>query len=109
MAKEVFYAKRGLCMGNKYFDHRNLHKVYKGGKGARQSGGKERDRSGAGKKGYTAICAGCKGSERRGLSDHNFVLRKFRSVQKWIKRIEVVVGARIRSEEDMLGLLSGRE
>ena len=53
-----------------------------------------------------------------GLSDCYVVLCKFRLVGAWIKRREVVGGARrIRSEklrehqhrDDMLGLLRGRE
>ena len=41
--------------------------VYNGGKRSRLSGGKEHDRSGAGKEGYAEICAGCEGSERNGM------------------------------------------
>ena len=52
------------------------------------------------------------------ISDHHVVLCKVRLVGAWIKRREVVVGARkirsdklrnINAEKDILGLLSRRE
>ena len=57
---------------------------------------KEHDRYGAGKKSYVAICTGVKVVRGigRGLSDHHVVLRKVSLVGKWIKRREVVNGAR---------------
>ena len=33
------YAERRVCVGNKYFNHKGMHK-HKGGKGRRKSGGK---------------------------------------------------------------------
>ena len=58
----MFCPERGLCVGNTYFNHR----IHKGGKGTRQSGGKEHDKSLTGEEGYAAICAGCDGGEGNG-------------------------------------------
>ena len=40
--------------------------MHKSGKGSRQSGDEEYDRSSAGEEGYAAICAGWGGGERDG-------------------------------------------
>ena len=90
-----FCDARGLCVGNTYFKHRSLQKYTRV---ARSQGGVEVKRmiylvlvkreilsySGMG----------------HDLSDHHVVMCKVRLVEAWIKRREVVVGARrIRSEK----------
>ena len=41
------------CVGNTHFEHRSLHKYTRVNRG-----GKEHDRSSAGKEGYAVLCAG---------------------------------------------------
>ena len=52
----TFCAERGLRVGNTYYKNRSLHKYT-----SRRSGGKEHDKSDAGKEGYAALCARCEG------------------------------------------------
>ena len=59
-----FCDERGLCVGNIYFEHKNLHK---GGKGPRWSGGKEHERSSAGEERYAAFCTEYESSEGNGV------------------------------------------
>ena len=83
-------------MGNTYFEH-------KSGRGPRWSEGKEHVRSSAEEEGNATLFAGCVGSDRNGtrhLRLHHVVLCKVSLVGTWIKRREVVDGARrIRSEK----------
>ena len=68
--------------------------------GAKLSGSKELDRSGAGKEEYAALCAGCEDSERNGTWPLRSPCCKVRLMGSWIKRREVVNGAkRIGSEK----------
>ena len=73
-----------------------------GGKGPRWRGCKEHDRSGAGEEGMLNLVQDVKavrGMGRR-ISDHYVVLCTVRFVGTWIKRREVMDGARrIRSEK----------
>ena len=79
-----------------YFKH-------KAGKEPRWNGGKENDRSGAGGEKHSAFCAGCLLAAKglgQDISDHHVVLCKVRLVGTYIKRKEIVDGARrIRSEK----------
>ena len=61
-----FCAERRMCVGNTYLST-GVYKVHKGGKRSRQSGDKEDNRSGVGKEGYAALCAGCEYGERNGM------------------------------------------
>ena len=96
-----FCAERELRVDNTYFERSSLHKYTRGGKNSRRSGGKEHDRSGASEEGYVALCAGWEGSGRNGtrpLGSPCCTMQSHRLVGAWIKRREVVVGARrIRS------------
>ena len=110
-----FFAKRGMCVGNIYFEHRRLYKY------TRMATGKD----GVEVKSMIDLALVTRDLLRnvqdvravriigRDLSNHHVVLCKVRLVGTWIKRREVVDGARrIRSEklrEHMLGLLRGRE
>ena len=59
-----FSSERGLCVVNTY---RSVYK-YISSNQAKWILSKEHDRSGAGKEVYAALCAGCKGSDRNGMS-----------------------------------------
>ena len=52
-------SERWLCVGNKYFEHRSLHKY------TMVARGQDGHRSGVGEEGY-ALCAECEVSERNG-------------------------------------------
>ena len=67
----------------------------------RWSGGNEHDRSGTGEERYAALCAECESSKRSGLLNHHVVLCKVRLVGTWIKRREVVTGARRNRSEKL--------
>ena len=60
---------------------------------SRWSGGKEHDRSGAGEERYVQDVKAVRGMGQS-LSDHHVVHCKVRLVGAWIKRREVVGGAR---------------
>ena len=53
-----FYAERWLCVGDTYFERKNLHKRSRGG------GCNEHDRSVAGEEKYSELCAGCERIKR---------------------------------------------
>ena len=56
-----FMPEKGLCVGNKYFEH-------KGCKGSRWNGGKEHYRFDAGQEECATLFTGCKGSEKHRTS-----------------------------------------
>ena len=88
-----FCAERGLCVGNTYFKHRNLHKYTRVARGQDRVELKsmidlvlvKRDMLS-----YVQDVRALRGMGRS-LSDHHVVLCKIRLVESWIKRREVGV------------------
>ena len=115
-----FSAERGLCVGNTFFKHRSMHKYTRLAK--EQDGVELKSMIGLvlvkrDVLRYVQDARTVKGMGR-GLSDHHIVLCKVRLLEAWIKRREVVVGARrirseklsnISTEKEILGLFRGRE
>ena len=98
-----FCVERGLCVGNTYFNHRRVHKYTRVAKG----------QDGVEIKSMVDLVLVVKDMLRyvqdvralgvmgRGLSDHHVELCKVRLVEAWIKKREMVVGARrIRRERE---------
>ena len=93
-------AERGLCVGNTYFEHKNLHK-YTMARG-QESGGKDMIDLVLVKKDVLCFIQDVRTVRRmgRGVSDHHVVLCNVRFVGTWIKRREIGDGdRRIRSEK----------
>ena len=61
-----FFAERGLCVCNTYFEHNSLHKYTMVAKGQDGVEVKSMIDLVLGEEGYAAFCAGCEGSERNG-------------------------------------------
>ena len=91
-----FYAERGLCVGNTYFEHKSLHKYTRV---AREQDGievKSMIDLVLVKKDMLHYVQDVRVVRRigRALSDYHIVLCKERLVGAWIKRREVMDGAR---------------
>ena len=96
MEEEWLFSGLKMCfVGSTYFEYMSLHNSTKGPRWRR---GRKHDRASVCKERYAAFCAGCVGSEKNEMK-HN-VLCRVRSMCVWVKRKEVVNGARrIRSEK----------
>ena len=97
-----FRAERGLCVGNKYFEHKSLHKytrLPRGQDGVELKSMIDLVLVNKYMLHYVQNVRAVRGLGR-GLSDHHVALCKVRLVGTWIKRRVVEDGARrIRSEK----------
>ena len=74
-----FCAEKGLCLGNKYFEHGSLQKYTRMARGQDGVEVKSMIDLGAADKGYASLCSGCEGSERNGT----------RPLKSWFKGRDV--------------------
>ena len=97
-----FCDEKGLCVGNTYFEHKSLHKytmVSRGQDGVEVKSMIDLVLEKEDMLRFVQVMKAMRGMGR-GISDYHVVLYKLRLVGTWIKRREVVDGAkRIRGEK----------